>query len=144
MNILGFHISNSDIWLLAIAGVCIGWLFICWRDRHASYVIACAEFRTAFNDALLRLTASREATSIIIYQNHNGHLAAIFAFQPYVVWYRRRSFERAAKDYSLQANIQNAKGPLEALVFDFTPEAQAQRAVLLASIQELLQYAKAT
>lgn len=119
--------------------------FIAWRNNHANRVaVASAAFRTAFNDALLRLTSSRDATSIIIFQNHNGHLAAIFAFQPYVAWYRRRSFERAAKDYSLQANIQKGKGPLEALAFDFTPEAQAQRAALLASVKKLLSHASAT
>lgn len=119
--------------------------FIAWRNNRASRVaVASAAFRTAFADALLRLSASREATSIIIYQNHNGHLSAIITFQPYVVWYRRGSFERAAKEYSLQANIQQAKGPLEALAFDFTPEAQAQRAALLASVQKLLSHASST
>lgn len=119
--------------------------FVAWRNNHANRVaVASSAFRAAFNDALLRLTASREATSIIIFQNHNDHLAAIFAFQPYVPWYRRRSFERAAKEYSLQANIQKAKGPLEALAFDFTPEAQAQRAALLSSVQKLLRHASET
>ena len=119
--------------------------FVAWRNNRANRVaIASTAFRAAFNDALLRLTASREATSIIIFQNHNGHLAAIFAFQPYVTWYRRRSFESAAKEYSLQANIQNAKEPLEALVFDFTPEAQAQRATLLSAVKKLLNHASET
>lgn len=119
--------------------------FIAWRNNHANRVaVASAEFRAAFNDALLRLTASREATSIIIFQNHNAHLAAIFAFQPYVAWYNRRSFESAGKEYSLQANIQKAKGPLEALAFDFTPEAQAQRTALLASVKKLLSHASST
>lgn len=119
--------------------------FIAWRNNHASRVaVASATFRAAFNDALLRLTASQEATSIIIFQNHNGHLAAILAFRPYVAWYRRRSFDRAGKEYSLQANIQKAKGPLEALIFDFTPEAQAQRAATLSSVQRLISHASAT
>ena len=119
--------------------------FIAWRNNRANRVAAAsAAFRAAFNDALLRLTASREATSIIIFQNHNGHLSAILAFQPYVVWYRRCGFERAAKEYSLQANIQKAKGPLEALAFDFVPEAQAQRAALLSAVKKLLSYASET
>ena len=119
--------------------------FITWRNNRANRVaIASDAFRAAFADALLRLTASREATSIIIFQNHNGHLAAIIAFRPYVAWYRRCSFERAGKEYSLQANIQKAKGPIEALAFDFTSEAQEQRAALLASVQKLLSHASAT
>lgn len=127
------------ILLAAFAG------FVAWRNNHASRIaVASAAFRTAFNDALLRLIASREATSIIIFQNHNNHLAAIFAFRPYVAWYRRRGFERAAEEYSLQANIQRDKGPIEALVFDFTPEAKAQRSALLKAVQKLLTYAAAT
>lgn len=119
--------------------------YLAWRNNHATRVAAASTaFRAAFNDALLRLTASREATSIIIFQNHNGHLAAIFAFQPYVAWYHRRGFERAAKEYSLQANIQKAKGPLEALLFDGAPEAQEQRVALLKAVQKLLTYATAT
>lgn len=119
--------------------------FIAWRNNRASRVaIASAAFRTAFADALLRLTASHNATSTIIFQNHDGHLAAIIAFRPYVTWYRRRSFESSGKEYSLQANIQKAKGPIEALAFDFTPEAQAQRAALLASVKQLLSHASAT
>ena len=133
------HSVLGAILLASFAG------FVAWRNNHASRVaVASAAFRTAFNDALLRLTASREATSIIIFQSHNNHLAAIFAFRPYVAWYRRRSFERAAEEYSLQANIQKAKGPLEALVLDFTPEAQEQRAALLKSVQQLLTYAAVT
>ena len=119
--------------------------YFTWRNNYKTrHATACAEFRTAFNDAMLRLTASSEATSIIIFQNHNGHLAAIFAFKPYVAWYRRRGFERAAKEYSLQASIQKVKDPFEALVLDFTREAQAQRAALLAAVQKLLTYASAT
>ena len=119
--------------------------FVAWRNNRASRVAdASAAFRTAFADALLRLSASHEATSIIIFQNHNGHLAAIIAFRPYVAWYRRGGFERAGKEYSLQANIQKAKGPLEGLAFDFMPEAQAQRAALLASVEKLLSHASAT
>ena len=119
--------------------------FIAWRNNRANRVaIASAAFRTAFADALLRLSASHEATSIIIFQNHNAHLAAIIAFRPYVAWYRRGRFEAAGKEYSLQANIQKAKGPLEALVFDFTPEAQAQRAATLSAVQKLLSHASAT
>ena len=92
----------------------------------------------------MRLIASREATSTIILRNHNGHLAAIFAFRPYVVWWRRHSFDRAAKNYSLKANIQSAKGPIEALLFDATDEARAQRAALLSAIEKLLSHASAT
>lgn len=148
MSIFGITLSNVDLRLIGISGVGIAWLvqhwFSVWRDRHNRFVAASTTFRAAFNDALLRLTASREATSIIIFQNHNGHLAAIFAFQPYVAWYRRRSFERAAKEYSLQANIQKAKEPIKALAFDSMPDAREQRAALLASVQKLLAYASAT
>ncbi len=119
--------------------------YLVWRNNYKTrHATASAAFRAAFADAFLRLTASGEATSIIIFQNHNGHLAAIIAFRPYVAWYRRRSFESAANEYSLQANIQQAKGPLEALAFDFTSEAQSQRAALLASIKKLLNHASAT
>jgi hypothetical protein len=44
----------------------------------------------------------------------------------------------------LQANIQKAKGPLEALIFDGTQEAQEQRAALLASVKKLLSHASST
>ncbi len=119
--------------------------FVTWRNNRVSRVaVASAAFRAEFNDALLRLTSSRDATSTIIFQNHNGHLAAIFAFLPYVAWYSRRSFDCAAKEYSLQANIQKAKEPIEALVFDGTKEAQAQRAALLTAVKKLLSHASAT
>lgn len=140
-----------EIFLVYKASIVGGFLVACfgahlvWRNNYKTrHATASTAFRAAFNDALLRLIASHEATSIIIFQNHNGHLAAIFAFKPYVAWYHRRSFERAAKEYSLQANIQKAKGPLEALAFDFTPEAQEQRAALLKAVQKLLAYAAAT
>lgn len=148
MDIFGIRISSADLWLFGIAGTAVAWLiqhwFSTWRDRHNRFVAASITFRAAFNDALLRLTASREATSTIVFQNHNNHLAAIIAFNPYVPWYSKRSFDCAAKEYSLQANIQNHKGPIEALVFDVTPEAQQQRAALLASVQRLLKHASAT
>ncbi len=119
--------------------------FVGWRNNRATRVAAAsATFRTAFADALLRLRASSEATYTIVFQNHDGHLLAINAFLPYVAWYRRRSFECAAKEYSMQANTQRAKGPLEALVFDFEPEAQAQRAALLAAVEKLFSHASAT
>lgn len=39
--------------------------FIAWRNNHANRVaVASAAFRAAFNDALLRLTASREAGQV--------------------------------------------------------------------------------
>lgn len=148
MSIFDITLSKFDLWLLGIAGVGVAWLVQHWfsvlRDRHNRFVAASTAFRAAFNDALLRLTASREATFTIIFQNHNVHLTAILAFEPYIVWYHRRGFDRAAREYSHQANIQNQKGPLEALAFDFTQEAQAQRTMLLISIQKLLKYANAT
>ena len=116
-----------------------------WRNNRANRVaVASAAFREAFGEALLQLAASSDTSSTVIFQNHNGHLAAIVAFHPYVAWYRRRSFERACEEYSLQANIQKAKGPLEGLVFEGMPEAQAQRAALLASIKKLISHASAT
>ena len=119
--------------------------FVAWRNNRANRVaLAAATFREAFGDAQLRLAASPDTSSTIIFQNHNGHLAAIVAFRPYVARYRRRSFERASKEYSLQANIQKAKGPLEGLVFEGMTEAQAQRAALLASIEKLVSHASAT
>ena len=148
MTIFGFVLSATDLGLLGAGGLCLGWYIAhrlsIWRNRHNRFAVANAAFREAFGDALLQVAASSDTSSTIIFQNHNGHLAAIVAFHPYVAWYRRRSFERACEEYSLQANIQKAKGPLEGLVFEGMPEAQAQRAALLASIKKLISHASAT
>lgn len=134
-------IASFSNWPFTILAALIGILGALYVRHRNNFTAAAAAFRAAFNDTLLRLTTSHDATSIIIFQNHRAHLAAIIAFRPYVVWYRRHNFERAIKNYSLQANIQNAKGPLEGLIFDGTQKAQAQRDALLSSVQKLLSYA---
>ena len=96
MNILGFHLSNTDLWLLAIAGACLTLLVTFWRERHARYVIACATFRAAIDRELSSAsTVWPDDVNVFLRFRYPALLSAAQEFYHYVPWWRKRGFDRA-------------------------------------------------
>jgi len=96
MNILGFDLSNSDIWLLAIAGACLTLLIAFWRDRHARYVVACATFRSAVDREIGFISVKwPDDIDRILRSHYPALLSAVKEFYHYVPWWQKRGFKRA-------------------------------------------------
>lgn len=96
MNLFGFDLSVSDLWLLGAASVCFGWLFVFWRDRHARYVIACATFRAAIDRELGSVSVTwPDNIDRFLRAHYPALLSAIREFKHYIPWWEKRGFDRA-------------------------------------------------
>jgi hypothetical protein len=117
------------------------------RDIRSSRAKAAADFRQVFADAVLNLEHNPGLPSAqIVHDFRVQHLAAIQRFRPFVPWHRRRSFDKAAREYESACQIasEGGDGVFALFASETTDYDKAKRQALYDAVQQLLSHAKQT
>ena len=112
MDILGIHLNQAELWLLAIIGACIALLvphrLAVSREQQAAYRVASVKFRSAILNELSGLYPiptgwpQIEMAIIDILKSKFSTLqAAVTEFANVLPWYRRYFFYQAWRRYRL-------------------------------------------
>lgn len=144
MDAFGITLTAFDMWLLAVAGSLIVWLFnevaapTVKRHREAA-----AAYRRAFDDVILNLKENPDCPLAQIAQSvHPQHLAAITKFRAFVHVWSRKSFEQSVDQYKDAHNKATCGGsPLTLAASEKTDFARANRKSYGEAINRLLSYA---
>lgn len=144
MNLFSIILSTSDLWLLGICGVIVGW----WLGpRIAEHIknhnAARTAYRQAFADAVLNITENPTCTlAMIAHDCHNSILAAISNYRSHVPFWRRKAFERAVAHYKEANDIATEYGSVYAVALsENTDVARAKRNHYHDAIFRLLSFA---
>jgi len=112
MNLFGILLSNTDLWLLAIAGACVAWLIphrlTLSREKEARHVAACQKFQSTILTELSGLYPlptewpKRDIQIIDILKAKLPTLqASVTEFANVLPWYKRYFFLKAWRTYRL-------------------------------------------
>ncbi len=112
MNLFGILLSNTDLWLLAIAGACLAWLIphrlAYWRECEARRVAACAKFQSTILSELVGLypvptewPTNKLAIIEILEAKFPTLQAAVTEFVNALPWHKRYFFLKAWHIYRL-------------------------------------------
>ena len=96
MDIFGFYLTTTDLWLLAIAGACIAFLLNFWRERHNRRVVACSVFRATIDRELFSLLSNwPQNIDKILISRFQVIDSAVREFRHHVPLLKKRGFDRA-------------------------------------------------
>ena len=101
-------------------------------------------FRNAFDGAIDAFEIGGPGTFSIVYAMHHAHCSAIRKFRGQLPWFRRRRFDRAAKQYRDSAQPYINRDVFERFASEQDEFSQSKRNELISSIHSLLRYAKET
>jgi hypothetical protein len=115
MQIFGIVLSTADKWLL---GICMTLIitfitirFKIYLTSHQCFIKAAQDFRTQFIEVQRMLNQTFEVTApngtrvkAILGSHIVAHEKAMLAFRPYISKRKRRSFDKAWKEYYSQKN----------------------------------------
>ena len=151
MNLFRFVLSNSDLWLLGAAGVCVAWLVPHWlavsRQSREAFRSASIAFRAAFNDSLVRLkTESSEDPAVFLQQSFGAHEIAVSEFLGYLSWWQRQRFVKAWQEYHCNELDNTMHNLAQYTRGNWTNNADRThgRQIPIKRIEHLLSFAKAT
>ena len=119
MDLLGITFSETEMWLLGIAGTLIMLLLGVYvpatikRRQEAS-----SAFVYAFDNVLLNLRENPDCPiAQFAFGFHENHLAAINAFRKHIPFWRRTRFERDVEQYKQAYEVARDYGNVFAVVY---------------------------
>lgn len=112
MSVLGLDLSSSDLWLLGVAVICLGWLvnhwFSCSRERKVRRTNACVKFHNSVLTVLAGLYPipsnwpdDKKAIINILKGRFQPLQAAVAEFSASLPWHKKFFFDRAWRIYRL-------------------------------------------
>ena len=113
-----------------------------WRERRNSFNLAAIQFRDAFADSLTNLERSDVTPHMVLHEFFNAHETAMRKFRPHLQDGSLRAFDESWKRYSECYRASQADGPLATLASAQSVLMQKNRAIVLACVRDLVQFAK--